>query len=93
MGRIVVEKCDGIVTRQIGAVRARQLILLGEPIDAATALAFGLIFRVVPRASLAQESTDFAQRLAGQHLRLRAPRRRSSRYSGLMPIEGMTLVQ
>ena len=27
MGRIVVEKCDGIVTRQIGAVRARQLIL------------------------------------------------------------------
>jgi len=52
------------VTRQIGPVRARQLILLGDPIDAATALAWGLIARVVPQEHLAQESAAFAQRLA-----------------------------
>lgn len=52
------------VTRQIGPVRARQLMLLGDPIDAATALDWGLIARVVPQENLAQESTAFAQRLA-----------------------------
>ena len=52
------------VTRQIGAVRARQLILLGDQIDAATALAWGLIARVVSQEGLAQDAADFAQRLA-----------------------------
>jgi enoyl-CoA hydratase/carnithine racemase len=52
------------VTRQIGPVRARQLILLGDPIDAATALDWGLIARVVSQDSLAQECAGFAHRLA-----------------------------
>jgi enoyl-CoA hydratase/carnithine racemase len=52
------------VTRQIGPARARQLILLGDPVDAATALNWGLIARVLPEASLAQESAEFARRLA-----------------------------
>jgi enoyl-CoA hydratase len=52
------------VTRQIGPVRARQLMLLGDPIDAATALHWGLIARVVSPERLAQDGADFAQRLA-----------------------------
>lgn len=52
------------VTKQIGPVRARQLILLGEPIDAAAALDWGLIARVVPAERFAQESEDFARQLA-----------------------------
>lgn len=36
------------VTRRIGAGRAKEMMLLGEPIDAATALAWGLINRVAP---------------------------------------------
>lgn len=52
------------VTRQIGPVRARQLILLGDPVDAATALDWGLIARVVPQDALAQEIATFAHRLA-----------------------------
>ncbi len=52
------------VTRLIGPVRARQLMLLGDPIDATTALDWGLIARVVPQEALAQESGAFAQRLA-----------------------------
>ena len=42
--------------RLIGAARARELILLGEPIDAATAERYGLVNRVVP-------ATDFAREL------------------------------
>lgn len=52
------------VTRLIGPVRARQLILLGDPVDAATALNWGLIARVVPQDALAQEIATFAHRLA-----------------------------
>jgi enoyl-CoA hydratase len=71
MGHIVVDTANGVatggtlrVTRQIGSVRARQLMLLGDPIDAATALDWGLIARVAPADRLAQDSADFAQRLA-----------------------------
>lgn len=52
------------VTRQIGPARARLLILLGDSIDAATALNWGLIARVAPQDDLAQESAAFAKRLA-----------------------------
>jgi enoyl-CoA hydratase len=52
------------VTRQIGPARARQLILLGDPIDATTALNWGLISHVVAQDSLAQECAAFAHRLA-----------------------------
>ena len=52
------------VTRLIGPSRARQMMLLGDPIDAATALAWGLIARVVPQSDLARESMAFARRLA-----------------------------
>jgi enoyl-CoA hydratase len=52
------------VTRQIGPARARQLILLGDPIDATTALNWGLVARVLPQEDLAQEGVAFARRLA-----------------------------
>ena len=52
------------VTRQVGPMRARQLMLLGDPIDAPAALHWGLITRVVPQDHLARESAAFAQRLA-----------------------------
>jgi enoyl-CoA hydratase/carnithine racemase len=40
------------VSRAVGRKRAMQLLLTGEPIDAATALDWGLINRVVPAAEL-----------------------------------------
>jgi enoyl-CoA hydratase len=52
------------ITRQIGPARTRQLMLLGDPIDAATALNWGLVARVVPQEKLAEESAALAQRLA-----------------------------
>lgn len=52
------------VPRLIGQMRARQLILLADTIGAATAMEWGLVTRVIAQASFAQESVDFAGRLA-----------------------------
>ncbi len=52
------------VPRLIGQMRARQLILLGDTIDAATAMEWGLVTSVIAQAGFAIESFEFAKRLA-----------------------------
>ncbi|ARP99637.1 enoyl-CoA hydratase/isomerase family protein [Pseudorhodoplanes sinuspersici] len=52
------------VTRLVGPARTRQLMLLGDPIDSATALAWGLIARVVPQADFSAESMALGRKLA-----------------------------
>src|SRR5439155_708000 len=48
----------------IGLKRARELLFLGDPIDAQTALQYGMVNRVVPRAGLATATLKFARRMA-----------------------------
>jgi enoyl-CoA hydratase/carnithine racemase len=48
----------------VGLKRARELLYLGDPIDAQTALAWGMVNRVVPRAELAAATMKFARRMA-----------------------------
>jgi enoyl-CoA hydratase len=48
----------------IGLKRARELLYLGAPIDAQTALQYGMVNRVVPRAELQAATLKFAHRLA-----------------------------
>ena len=48
----------------VGLKRARELLYLGDPIDARTALAWGMVNRVVPRAELASATLKLARRLA-----------------------------
>ena len=48
----------------IGFKRARELLYLGDPIDAHTALAYGMVNRVVPRTQLHEATMQFAHRLA-----------------------------
>lgn len=45
---------------------ARQMILTGQPIEAAAALRYGLVQRIVPRARLDAEAAAVAARLAAQ---------------------------
>jgi enoyl-CoA hydratase/carnithine racemase len=52
------------VSRAIGRKRALQLLLTGEPIDADTALEWGLINRVVPADELEPAVTDLAAAIA-----------------------------
>jgi enoyl-CoA hydratase/carnithine racemase len=49
----------------IGAARTRELFLLGDYIDAATALAWGLVNRVAPARSLGGMALELAGELAG----------------------------
>ncbi len=55
-----------LLPRLLGQQRAAQLLLLGEPIDARTALAWGLVNRVVDDADLMAEAREVAAALAEQ---------------------------
>src|SRR5215831_14518898 len=48
----------------VGVKRAREMLYLGDPIDARTALAYGIVNRVVPRADLVTATLKFARRMA-----------------------------
>jgi 2-(1,2-epoxy-1,2-dihydrophenyl)acetyl-CoA isomerase len=51
--------------RLVGATRAAEIALLGDPLSAADAERVGLVGRVVPAAELAMEAKAVASRLAG----------------------------
>lgn len=51
------------LTRLIGMTKAKELIYTGDMIDANTALALGLINKVVPAANLMAEAKQLAQKL------------------------------
>jgi enoyl-CoA hydratase/carnithine racemase len=52
------------VSRAVGRKRALELLLTGEPIDAATAADWGLVNRVVPGERLDEEAAALAARIA-----------------------------
>ncbi len=55
-----------LLPRLLGQQRAAQLLLLGEPLDAPTAHAWGLVNRVVDDAELMQAAREVADALARQ---------------------------
>lgn len=52
--------------RLIGMARAKELLFLGETIDAATALQYGIVHRVVPTERLLEEAKALARKLAAK---------------------------
>lgn len=52
------------LTRNIGRKRAMEMLLTGEAIDAATAVAFGLINRAVPATELEAAVAELARKIA-----------------------------
>ena len=52
------------VSRAVGRKRAMQMLLTGEPIDAATALDWGLVNRVVPREELEPAVLELVEAIA-----------------------------
>lgn len=66
--------------RLIGEARAKEMLLLGDPIDAPTALAFGLVNRVIDPADLMDEALALAAQLADRApLAIQAVKRAVSR--------------
>ena len=55
-----------LLPRLIGHQRASAMVLLGEALDAATALAAGLVNRVVPDADLETVAWEFAAKIAAK---------------------------
>lgn len=53
-----------LLPRAVGAARAAEMTLTGDRVDAATALEWGLVSRVVPAESLLDEARALAQRVA-----------------------------
>jgi 2-(1,2-epoxy-1,2-dihydrophenyl)acetyl-CoA isomerase len=53
-----------LLAQAVGRVRAMRMMLLGDKIDAATALDWGLATRVVPEAALDEEAMALARNLA-----------------------------
>jgi 2-(1,2-epoxy-1,2-dihydrophenyl)acetyl-CoA isomerase len=53
-----------LLPRLVGAARAAEIALLGDPISAAAALEMGLVNRIVPVATLPTEARALAVRLA-----------------------------
>jgi len=54
------------LARRVGVGRARELVYVGDPVDAKRALEIGLVDRVVPRDQLQEESLAFARVLAAK---------------------------
>ncbi len=54
-----------LLPRLVGAAKAAELALLGDPLSATDAERFGLVARVVPAEALADEARAVAVRLAG----------------------------
>jgi len=54
------------VPRRVGEGRAKELMFMGDPIDARTALAWGLVNRVVESGQALTSALDFARVLAGR---------------------------
>ena len=52
------------LARLIGASRAKEIVFLGESLDAERALAYGLVNRVVEKDQLVDETNKFADKLA-----------------------------
>jgi enoyl-CoA hydratase/carnithine racemase len=52
------------LARLIGVAKAKEMILLGDPINAQEALAAGVVTKIVPKEELLSDSQDLAVRLA-----------------------------
>ena len=53
-----------LLPRRVGEVRAREMLLLGEPVSGVDAAAWGMVHRAVPREALAAEVESLVRRLA-----------------------------
>ncbi|HET7399108.1 MAG TPA: enoyl-CoA hydratase/isomerase family protein [Intrasporangium sp.] len=57
---------SALIYRNIGRMKANELMMLGEPVSAAEALDLGIVNRVVPAEDFDETVRDWAQRLAAK---------------------------
>lgn len=64
LGLFVTGGVTALLPRMVGAQKARELIYFGERFDAAQALDWGILWKVVPPAQLLAEGIELARRIA-----------------------------
>jgi enoyl-CoA hydratase/carnithine racemase len=64
LGLVPEAACTLLLPRAIGHLRASELLLLGEPVDAETALRWGLVNRIVDDERLIDAATELVTRVA-----------------------------
>jgi enoyl-CoA hydratase/carnithine racemase len=64
LGLFVTGAVTALLPRLVGPQKARELILFGERFDAAQALEWGMLWKVVPQARLLPEAIETARRIA-----------------------------
>jgi enoyl-CoA hydratase/carnithine racemase len=78
--------------RACGERHAKEIILTGQPIDAAQALEWGIVNRVLPPAQLMNETLDTARRIASNApVAVRAAKEALSRATGLPLKQGLEI--
>lgn len=75
------------VLRAVGRTRAMEMLLTGEPIDAPTAAAWGLVNRVVPADRLDAEALALADRIAAAGRAVVASGKRAVQESLALPLD------
>ena len=75
------------IARVVGPRRALELGMTGDPIDAPTALAWGLVNRVVPRADLATTTAALARAASRGSLASKALGKRTLHHQVGLPVE------
>lgn len=63
LGLSITSGASQILPRLVGAARAKELTLLGNPVEAQEALRIGLVNRVVARSELEKEARDWAEKI------------------------------
>jgi 2-(1,2-epoxy-1,2-dihydrophenyl)acetyl-CoA isomerase len=76
-----------LLPRLVGVAKALELGMLGDIIDAKTALSYGLVTKVVPSDALADETRAFAEQLAAGPTRAFAATRRAIAFGAVHDIE------
>ncbi|MGH8722441.1 MAG: enoyl-CoA hydratase/isomerase family protein, partial [Burkholderiales bacterium] len=75
------------LVRQVGRKAAFELVSLGEPVDAAGALALGMVNRVVSLPELLSSAVSLAERLANVHRPAMAETKRLFHEVADLPLE------
>jgi 2-(1,2-epoxy-1,2-dihydrophenyl)acetyl-CoA isomerase len=75
------------LVHSLGHARATELMLLGEPVDAQQALAFGLVTKVVPADEVLATAVGLARRLAAGPTRAYAEIKQALALGAVSPLE------
>ena len=92
LGIFVTCGISSILPNLVGLQKAKELIILGEKVDAKTALDLGIAWKVVPDESLLDEAYDLAKRLMAMPHTARGLAKKTLNLSASLPLgEAMDL--